>query len=69
VIGFIARRLAWGAVSFLVLTLATFVLFFRIPADPARFVVRNPRASEEELDRARAQLGIDDPVLVQYGRF
>jgi ABC-type dipeptide/oligopeptide/nickel transport system permease component len=36
VLTYIVRRLVWGAVSFLVLTLATFVLFFQIPADPAR---------------------------------
>jgi ABC-type dipeptide/oligopeptide/nickel transport system permease component len=68
VIGFIARRLASGAVSFLVLTLATFVLFFQIPADPARFV-RNRNPSEAQLAQAREKLGVDEPVLVQYGRF
>jgi peptide/nickel transport system permease protein len=69
VLTYIVRRLVWGAVSFLVLTLATFVLFFQIPADPARFIVRNPRASEQQLEQAREKLGVDDPVLVQYGRF
>jgi peptide/nickel transport system permease protein len=69
VIGYMAKRLFWGAVSFVVLTLATYVLFFQIPADPARFVVRNPRASEEQLEQAREKLGLDDPVLVQYGRY
>jgi peptide/nickel transport system permease protein len=69
VLTYIVKRLFWGAVSFIVLTLATYVLFFQIPADPARFVVRNPRASEEQLAQAREKLGLDDPVLVQYGRY
>ena len=68
-VAYVAKRLVWGAVSFLVLTLATYVLFFQIPADPARFVVRNPRASEQQLAEAREKLGLDDPVLVQYGRY
>ncbi len=66
---YVVKRLVWGAVSFLVLTLATYVLFFQIPADPARFVVRNPRASDQQLAEAREKLGLDDPVLVQYGRY
>jgi peptide/nickel transport system permease protein len=66
---YVAKRLFWGAVSFIVLTLATYVIFFQIPADPARFVVRNPRASEEQLAQAREKLGVDDPVLVQYVHF
>jgi peptide/nickel transport system permease protein len=69
VIAFVAKRLFWGAVSFIVVTLATYVLFFLIPADPARYIVRNPRASEEQLAQAREKLGVDDPVLVQYGRY
>jgi peptide/nickel transport system permease protein len=69
VISYVVKRLFWGAISFVVLTLATYVLFFQIPADPARFVVRNPRAAEEELARAREKLGVDEPVLVQYVEF
>jgi peptide/nickel transport system permease protein len=68
-IGYLGKRLFWAAISFVVLTLATYILFFQIPADPARFVVRNPRASERELALAREKLGVDDPVYVQYAHF
>ena len=38
------------------------------PGDPARQIV-GLRASEAELEEVRAELGLDDPVLVQYVRY
>jgi len=66
---YIAKRLAWGVVSCFVLTFTTYVIFFQIPADPARFLVRNPNPSESQLIDARERLGLDEPFLVQYGKF
>jgi peptide/nickel transport system permease protein len=47
----------------------TFVIFHVIPQDPARFVVPNQAPTTEQLERARAYLGTDDPLLVQWGRY
>ena len=66
---YVVRRLVWGLVSIVVLTFTTYVIFFQIPADPARFLVRNPNPTERQLAEAREYLGVDDPVLVQYPRF
>jgi peptide/nickel transport system permease protein len=68
VIQYIIRRLLWAVVLFLAVTVVTYIIFFIIPADPARQIAgRNP--TPEMIVRARHYLGIDKPVYVQYLRF
>ena len=62
------RRLLWSCVLFVAVTLVTFVIFFVIPADPARQVC-GQRATATCIERARHFLGLDQPMIVQYGRF
>ena len=66
---YIAKRLAWSCVSILALTLATYVIFFQIPAEPARFLVRNQFPTTEQLEEANRKLGTDRPLYERYGRF
>ena len=49
---YLLRRLVWAAVLVFVLTLATYVIVFQIPADPARFLVRNQNPTERQLEEA-----------------
>jgi peptide/nickel transport system permease protein len=62
------RRLAsslvvlWG-----VITLA-FVINFALPGDPAR-IVAGPQARPADVARIRQKLGLDRPLLEQYGRY
>jgi peptide/nickel transport system permease protein len=65
---YIIRRLLWAAVLFLAVTLVTYVIFYIIPADPARLAC-GQRATQDCVDRASSFLGTDRPVYVQYGRF
>jgi ABC-type dipeptide/oligopeptide/nickel transport system permease component len=51
-------------VSFLV-----FAAMYIIPGDAVDSMVAETGASAEDLARLREQLGLDDPFLVQYGRF
>lgn len=67
-IQYLVRRLLWACVLFVAITLVTFVIFFVIPADPARQAC-GQRATAECIARARHFLGVDRPVLVQYVRF
>jgi peptide/nickel transport system permease protein len=55
-------------VLFLAVTVVTYIIFFIIPADPAR-AVAGKNATPEMILRARHYLGTDKPVYVQYGRF
>ncbi len=63
---FLLRRLA-SAVA--VLAAASFVVFLIVhfsPADPVRLLL-GPAASQGEIAEMRTRLGLDQPLLVQYG--
>ncbi|MCY4081313.1 MAG: ABC transporter permease [Caldilineaceae bacterium] len=45
-----------------------FLILHIAPGDPARIGLGQV-ASSEDIERARAQLGLDDPLLIQYVRF
>jgi len=68
VTGYLARRLLWAMVLFVAVTMVTYVIFFIVPANPARLAC-GQRATQDCIDRAAAYLGTDRPIYVQYGRF
>ena len=62
------RRLGWSIfVVWAVVSLA-FVVNNLVPGDPARMVA-GVQARPADVERIRAQLGLDRPPLVQYGLF
>jgi len=63
----VRRLLSMLLVIFLILTV-TFVLAYLIPADPAR-AIGGPRASPATLALIRQQLGLGQPVPVQYFKY
>lgn len=65
---FLIRRLLWAAVLLLCVTLITYVLFFLVPADPARLAA-GKSATAEDVARVSKSLGLDRPVYEQYGLF
>jgi peptide/nickel transport system permease protein len=69
VVAYIIRRIVWAAVLVVAMTFVTFVILFKIPNDPARFLVPNQNPAEYQLEAAREKLGVDDPFVVQYGCF
>ena len=64
---YILRRLSQTVVVMLVTSLLVFSAIFLV-GDPIELLV-SPQADQLEKDRARAALGLDQPMLVQYGRF
>ncbi len=50
------------------ISLVSFVLVHSIPGDPVRALL-GAKATPETIERVRAQFGLDQPVLVQYGYF
>jgi peptide/nickel transport system permease protein len=69
VLYYFLKRTLLALLSIFVVTLITFIAFFQIPSDPARFLVPNQAPTEQQLAEAREKLGVDDPIYVQYGRF
>lgn len=66
------RYLALRALSTVVVLLGvsflTFTLTIVIPGDPAA-IIAGPKASPQVIQRVRQELGLDQPVLVQYARY
>ena len=64
---FILRRVGYALLSLALLSVTIF-LFVRLTGDPAVLLVE-PGASKGDLDAVRKQLGLDQPIWVQYGAF
>jgi len=67
-LAYLARRITGLVVVLLAMSFIVFCLQSLIPADPARSMA-GPLAPAATLDALRHQLGLDQPVPVQYGRF
>jgi len=66
---YIGRRLAVAAPTLWAVATLAFFLMRILPSDPAELLLTESGASAEAIARLRAQMGLDEPLLVQYGRF
>ncbi len=62
------RRLIQSALILLGVSFITYVLLFVLPADPVRQIAGRA-ATAQTVENIRQQLGLDQPFLVQYGRY
>jgi peptide/nickel transport system permease protein len=67
-IRYLAKRLLWSGVILLGVSVITFALNNVVPSDPVTMIAARS-ATKEDRDRLRQQLGLDQPVFVQYGRY
>jgi peptide/nickel transport system permease protein len=65
VIRFLARRLLHLGPVLLGVSVIVFLVLHLAPGDPAEIML-GANANKEDLDRLRAQLGLDQPLHVQY---
>ena len=65
---YILRRLIQSVLILLGVSFITFVLLFVLPADPVRQIAGRA-ASAATVENIRQQLGLDQPFVVQYGRY
>jgi peptide/nickel transport system permease protein len=65
---YLARRVLFGAAVLLGTSLITFSIAFLIPADPA-VAMAGAKADPRTLAMIRHQLGLDQPVYVQYAHY
>ncbi|MDR7452803.1 MAG: ABC transporter permease [Armatimonadota bacterium] len=65
---YLLRRLTQSVLILLGVTFVTFLLLYALPADPARMIAGRS-ATADTVERIRAELGLDRPLLVQYGRY
>ncbi len=64
-IRYLIRRVLWAVLLFFAVTIVSYILFFIIPADPARQFA-GKGASQETIASARHYLGLDKPIYDQY---
>jgi peptide/nickel transport system permease protein len=65
---YVIRRILRALTTLLGTTLIIFVLVRVVPADPA-VSIAGPKADPETLAAIRKDLGLDDPLAVQYARY
>jgi len=65
---YLARRIVFGAAVLVGTTLITFLIAFVIPADPA-ITMAGAKADPQTLATIRHELGLDQPLYVQYARY
>lgn len=66
--GYIGRRLFGLIPLLLAITFVVFLVLENTPGDPVQLRL-GQNASEEAIVALREELGLDDPLVVQYGRF
>src|SRR3974390_1625574 len=64
----IGRRLMFAIPSLIGVVIVTFLLTRALPGDPAAYFA-GPAATKEAVEQVRAKLGLDKPLIVQFGRY
>jgi peptide/nickel transport system permease protein len=65
---YVVRRLLWMVVVIFFVSIITLLLAFAVPGDPAKSIA-GTHATPEVLQRIRTELGLDQPIFVQYGKY
>jgi peptide/nickel transport system permease protein len=65
-LSFITRRVIQTFVVLIIVTFIVFLLLYLIPGDPARTML-GIEASAQDVAALRSQLGLDRPMMVQFG--
>lgn len=69
---FVVRRILVNIVVFMLIGIGVFLLVRAAPGDPVRMMISPEdlqEGSEQFIQARRAELGLDDPILVQFGRW
>ena len=63
---FLIRRILQTLITLFVVSLISFTLSMVLPGDPSLAIVGSEGASEEMIQSVRQELGLDQPIVVQY---
>src|SRR5262250_2656165 len=64
----IGKRLMFAIPSLIGVVIVTFLLTRALPGDPAAYFA-GPAATKEAIEQIRVKLGLDKPLIVQFGRY
>ncbi len=62
------KRLLFAIPSLIGVVIGTFLLTRALPGDPAAYFA-GPAATKEAIEQIRVKLGLDKPLIVQFGRY
>src|SRR6201988_4531529 len=65
-IGMIFKRMLVAIPSLVGVVIVTFLLTRALPGDPAAYFA-GPAATKEAIEQVRVKLGLDKPLIVQFG--
>lgn len=65
---YLVRRLLWAGVLFIAVTMVSYIIFFLVPAEPARLIC-GAQCPPDQVARVRKEVGLDRPVWQQYASF
>src|SRR2546421_7754902 len=65
----IARRVLAVMPVLFGVTLAVFSMLFLVPGDPVKMMLAEFVTMPDQIARMRAELHLDEPIVMQYGRF
>lgn len=66
---YIMRRLIQAIPTFFGITILSYFIMIIAPGDPVSILAFNPTIKQEERERLAIQLGVNDPVILQYVRW
>ncbi len=67
---FLGGRIAMGALTIFVTTIAVTLLIHLVPGDPVQIMyAQSQGTTPEQLEEIRRNLGLDQPIYIQYVRF
>ena len=66
---YIMKRLLIAIPTFFGITILVYFLSSPAPGSPLEMLMADPMATKEDMEALRAQLGLDQPVIVQYMRW
>lgn len=66
---FVGQRLALAVPNLLLISLLVFAIMHVLPGDPVKIMLAGTPVSGDQVERLREELGLNDPLWVQYLRF
>lgn len=66
---FIVRRLIQSAILLVIVSVVGFAILNLAPGGPLAAYALNPNMTQADMERLKHQLGLDQPLPVQYGRW
>ena len=64
----VLKRLLMAVPSLIGVVIVSFLLTRALPGDPAAYFA-GPAATQEAIEQIRGKLGLDRPLIVQFGRY